>query len=283
MVFGSMRIRLSNRDGEGFVFLSPLERERSRRLLTSVKILAFPLLMSTQLNHQRKSSMVIPRIMWSFPIVTHFFYFSHHEDNDEDVVDHRFVPDWGFRNYLRICSFRAYKELISHLATFAEDEVLSGFSNIEMVRHAYQSLGRCLLSQGELLKRHEQLNSDNVALCNRSDTQLEELSHLINDLQSEMQANDGLSKKLVLLESVHSGCPDRERELMDRRIWRRRGMIGGKLPLHTSVEYRKSLVVPIGLCFTAGWLGGLNLGKDEDKVASMLSETSNLDIEGSKT
>ncbi|GKC93056.1 hypothetical protein Tco_1158498 [Tanacetum coccineum] len=31
-----------------------------------------------------------------------------------------------------------------------------------------------------------------------------------------MQANDGLSKKLALLESVHSNFLDRERELMDR-------------------------------------------------------------------
>ncbi|GJX62587.1 hypothetical protein Tco_0295487, partial [Tanacetum coccineum] len=29
--------------------------------------------------------------------------------------------------------------------------------------------------------------------------------------------------------------------------------------LHMSVEYRKSLAIPIGLCFTSGWLGGLSL------------------------
>ncbi|GJX84270.1 hypothetical protein Tco_0335044 [Tanacetum coccineum] len=247
MVFGSIRIRLSNRDGEGFVFLSPLEREeqevvdlsKNTRIPTSHVNTTQP---STQVEHgDTKDNVVFSD--------AHFFHFVHQEDNDEDVADHRFVPDWGFRDDLCICSFRACRELISHLATFTEDEVLSGFSNIEVVRHAYQSLGRCVLSQGELLKRHEQLNSDNVTLCNRR-------------------------------------CPDKERELMDRRIRRRRGMIGGKLSqirLHTSVEYRKSLVVPIGLCFTAGWLGGLNLGKNEDEVASMLSETSNLDIEGSKT
>ncbi|GJZ59395.1 hypothetical protein Tco_0615211 [Tanacetum coccineum] len=100
-----------------------------------------------------------------------------------------------------------------------------------------------------------------------------------------MQANSGLSKKVVLLESAHSGCSDKEREFMDRlkdmekerddwRVWVLEGkktklvaelaqaeMDRHKLvrefvsavvkKLHMSVEYRKSLAVPIGLCFTA--------------------------------
>nr|GEZ59590.1 hypothetical protein [Tanacetum cinerariifolium] len=49
--------------------------------------------------------------------------------------------------------------------------------------------------------------------------------------------------------------------------------------LHSSIEYQKSLVVPIGLCSTAGWLGGLSLGKEEEEISAMLSETSDLDIE----
>ncbi|GJU59306.1 hypothetical protein Tco_1237072 [Tanacetum coccineum] len=52
--------------------------------------------------------------------------------------------------------------------------------------------------------------------------------------------------------------------------------------LHTTVEYRKSLAVPIALCFTAGWLGVLSLGEKQEEIAAMLSETSDLDIEGSK-
>ncbi|GKG61692.1 hypothetical protein Tco_0621401, partial [Tanacetum coccineum] len=31
--------------------------------------------------------------------------------------------------------------------------------------------------------------------------------------------------------------------------------------LHTSIEYRQSLAAPVSLCFTAGWLGGLSLGR----------------------
>nr|GEY66705.1 hypothetical protein [Tanacetum cinerariifolium] len=53
--------------------------------------------------------------------------------------------------------------------------------------------------------------------------------------------------------------------------------------LHTSVEYRKSLVDPVGLCFTTGWLRGLSLGKKEDEIAKILSECSDLYIEGSNT
>ncbi|GJS31755.1 hypothetical protein Tco_0492375 [Tanacetum coccineum] len=53
-------------------------------------------------------------------------------------------------------------------------------------------------------------------LTGPGDTQLQELNCLRTDLQREMQENDECSKKVVLLESAHSGCSDRERELMDR-------------------------------------------------------------------
>ncbi|GKE34417.1 hypothetical protein Tco_1453739 [Tanacetum coccineum] len=36
--------------------------------------------------------------------------------------------------------------------------------------------------------------------------------------------------------------------------------------LYTRVKYRKSLAVPIGLCFTAGWLGGLSLVVDSYRL-----------------
>ncbi|GJZ29126.1 hypothetical protein Tco_0573773 [Tanacetum coccineum] len=53
--------------------------------------------------------------------------------------------------------------------------------------------------------------------------------------------------------------------------------------LHTSFEYQKSLAATVGLCFTAGWLGGLGLGRTEEEIAKFLTESTNLDIEGSKT
>ncbi|GJR84617.1 hypothetical protein Tco_0155402 [Tanacetum coccineum] len=110
----------------------------------------------------------------------------------------------------------ACKELISHLATPIEEEFLGGLSNVEVVRRAYQSLGRCVLSQGELLKRHEKLNRNYVDLRNHSDTQLEELNRLRTDLQRQMQTNDGLSKQFVLLDKAHLSCPNKEKGLMDK-------------------------------------------------------------------
>ncbi|GJR86270.1 hypothetical protein Tco_0210281 [Tanacetum coccineum] len=43
-----------------------------------------------------------------------------------------------------------------------------------------------------------------------------------------------------------------------------------------------SLAVPIGLCFTAGWLGGLSMGLKKKEIAVILTNTDNLDVEGSK-
>ncbi|GKB09983.1 hypothetical protein Tco_0843906, partial [Tanacetum coccineum] len=71
----------------------------------------------------------------------HSFHSTHHEDIEEDAADLRFVPNWGLRDDLRICTFRACKELVSHLATPVEDEFLGSLSNVEVVSRAYQSLG----------------------------------------------------------------------------------------------------------------------------------------------
>nr|GEZ34578.1 zinc finger, CCHC-type [Tanacetum cinerariifolium] len=115
----------------------------------------------------------------------------HKEDNDGDVVAHRFLSLWGLRNDLHICSFRACKELISHLATPAKEEVLSGLSNVEVVRRAYQSLRRSVLSHGELLKRHEQLNREHLDLYHHNETQLKELNRerklvdILKDMEKE--------------------------------------------------------------------------------------------------
>ena len=43
--------------------------------------------------------------------------------------------------------------------------------------------------------------------------------------------------------------------------------------LHTSVEYRRNLAASVGMCFTAGWLGGLCLGSTEDEIVTFLSES----------
>ncbi|GJR91581.1 hypothetical protein Tco_0215592 [Tanacetum coccineum] len=154
------------------------------------------------------------RLILSMGVLKRTWCFS--MDTGEDATAHRFVPGWGLRDDLRICTFRAFKEMITHLATPAEEEFLARLSNVEVVRSAYKSLGRCVLSHGELLKRHEQLNHDYVELRNRDDTHLGELDRLQIDLQREMQAHDGLSKKFTLLDSAHSPCSDMERELLDQ-------------------------------------------------------------------
>ncbi|GKA23377.1 hypothetical protein Tco_0709339 [Tanacetum coccineum] len=107
--------------------------------------------------------------------------------NEDEMVNNQFVPNWGLRNDLRVCTFRACQELISHLATPAEDDFLG----------------------------HEQLNHDYVDLRNRSDVHLVELDHLRSSLQRVTQDNKGLTNKLNLLDNAHSECSSREKELVD--------------------------------------------------------------------
>nr|GEY47586.1 hypothetical protein [Tanacetum cinerariifolium] len=154
------------------------------------------------------------------------------DDNDENMAEHHFVPEWRLREDLRICYYKACKELISHLATPVEEEFLSDLSNVEVVRRAYQSLGSELLDK---------------------------LKYMEKERDEWRQTASVQVKKIKTLEETI--------ELKSKRL--------------TDVE-KKSLAVPIGMCFTSGWLGGLCLGKKEDKVVAMLSETNNLDIKGSK-
>ncbi|GKD55611.1 hypothetical protein Tco_1288998, partial [Tanacetum coccineum] len=53
--------------------------------------------------------------------------------------------------------------------------------------------------------------------------------------------------------------------------------------LHMSVEYRQSLAASVGSCYTAGWLGRLSMGRTEEQIVQILSESQDPDIEGSKT
>ncbi|GJT32669.1 golgin candidate 5 [Tanacetum coccineum] len=109
-------------------------------------------------------------------------------DEGGSSAEHQFILEWGLQDYLWISSFRACKEMITHLATPAEGEYLGSLSNMD----------------------------DHVDLLHRSDFQLEELNRLRNDLQMVMQTNDGLCKQLSLLDSVYSPSEDKERELADQ-------------------------------------------------------------------
>nr|GEY09468.1 hypothetical protein [Tanacetum cinerariifolium] len=61
-------------------------------------------------------------------------------------------------------------------------------------------------TQGELLKRHEQLNHDYVDLQNRRDTNLAELERLRSSFRKANQDNDEITKKFTLLDNAHLKC-----------------------------------------------------------------------------
>nr|GEW26808.1 reverse transcriptase domain-containing protein [Tanacetum cinerariifolium] len=138
-----------------------------------------------------------------------------HENTEDEPVGNRYVPNWRLHNDLRVCTFRACKELVSHLATLVGDEFLGALSNVEVISRAYQTLGQSVVAQGELLKRHEQLNHDYVDLRNRNDAHLLELGHLRSIVRRTEKENEGLNNKLSLIESAHSGYGSREKELTD--------------------------------------------------------------------
>ncbi|GKC52270.1 hypothetical protein Tco_1075015, partial [Tanacetum coccineum] len=191
----------------------------------------------------------------------HSFHSSHHGDTEEGIADRRFVPNWGLRDDLRICTFRACKELISYLATPAEEEFLGNLSNVEVISRAYKLLGQCVLSQGELLKRHEQLNHDYVDLCNRINAHLWELDRLRTGLQREMQVErirsleetlKPKSRQLVTAEEQVKVLEGEKAALVaelyqaetDRHKLVREFIPDVVKKLHTSVEYQKSLAAP---------------------------------------
>ncbi|GJS36283.1 hypothetical protein Tco_0534665 [Tanacetum coccineum] len=91
----------------------------------------------------------------------------HTREPTPQYTDKNQEEDQWLRNDHRISSFRACKELISHLSTPVEDAILNSLSNYELLRRTYQSMGRSILSQAELLKRYEQLNRDHLELFNR--------------------------------------------------------------------------------------------------------------------
>ncbi|GKC79767.1 hypothetical protein Tco_1130541 [Tanacetum coccineum] len=187
------------------------------------------------------------------------FHSTHHEDTEEGTVDRQFVPNWGLSDDLRICTFRACKELFSHLATPTEEEFLGNLTNVKVVSRAYQSLGQCVLLQVERIKvLEEALEPKSVQLAT-AEGKVKVLEDEKAALRAKLDQAEKDRHKLV-------------REFIPTVVKK----------LHTSIEYRQSLAAPVSLCSTAGWLGGLSLGRIEDQIAVMLSKTQDLDIEGSK-
>nr|GEV52913.1 hypothetical protein [Tanacetum cinerariifolium] len=150
--------------------------------------------------------------------------FNHTQSSHQghELVDNLYVPNWEHQNDLRVCTYRACRELVNHVATLAEDEFLGTLSNAE-------------------------LNHDYMHLKNRRDTDLAELERLGSGLRKANQDKDEITKKFTLLDNAHSKCTSREKELLD--------MV-------------KSLAAPVQLCFTAGWLGRLALGRTEEEKSA---------------
>ncbi|GKB02721.1 hypothetical protein Tco_0830810 [Tanacetum coccineum] len=111
------------------------------------------------------------------------------DGHEGEPVNNRYVPNWGLHNDLRVCTLRAYREMVSHLATLTEDEFLGNLSNVEVVSRAYQT---------------------------PSDANSEELDRMRLSLQRANHDNEGLNNKLSLLDNVHSECPSREKELLEK-------------------------------------------------------------------
>ncbi|GKA09086.1 hypothetical protein Tco_0688417 [Tanacetum coccineum] len=130
----------------------------------------------------------------------------------------------------------------------------------------------------ELLKRHERLNHDHLELLNRDETQLVELN------RSRIWSGRGMNgdeQRLIRWKKENNLKETLGLSLKSYSILRD-FVLTAISRLITSVEYQKSLAVPIGLCFSAGWLVGLSLGQKEEEIDVVTTNTNNLNIEGLK-
>ncbi|GJW25726.1 hypothetical protein Tco_0039537 [Tanacetum coccineum] len=114
--------------------------------------------------------------------------------------------------------------------------------------------------------------------------QVEKIRGLEKDLEPRTQQLVAAEEKVKVLEGEKLNLLGKVAQAeADRKKLVREFIYVVVKRLHTSVEYRKSLATPVQLCYTAGWLGGLSLGKTKDEIAQFLSETQDLDTEGSKS
>nr|GEV65067.1 hypothetical protein [Tanacetum cinerariifolium] len=184
----------------------------------------------------------------------------------DESVGNRYVLNWRLCNDLRVYTFRACKELVSHLATLAKDEFLGALSNVE-------------------------LNHDYVDLQNCNDAHFLELDHLRSSVRRSEQENEGLNNKLSLIESAHSGCGSWEKELADVMKDLERERDEWRVTASNQVEQiralEKDLEPKTYQLETAEEriqvLEGISLGMYEEEIAGLLAETKDLDIKGSKS
>nr|GEW03501.1 zinc finger, CCHC-type [Tanacetum cinerariifolium] len=114
--------------------------------------------------------------------------------------------------------------------------------------------------------------------------QVEKIQSLENDLDSRTQQLVAAEEKIKALEGENLNLLGKAAQSeADRKKLVREFIRAMVKRLHTSVEYRQSLATPVQLCYSAGWLEGLSLGRTEDQIAQFLFETQDLSIEGSKS
>ncbi|GKA83831.1 hypothetical protein Tco_0805426 [Tanacetum coccineum] len=144
-------------------------------------------------------------------------------------------------------------------------------------------------------------------------SQSSHLGHEDEQVNNQYVPNWGLQNDLRVctFHCSYIRCPSREKELLERlkdlererdewrvtassQVERIRGLekeleprvqqlavVEGKTK---GLENEKlALSSKVSLCFTAGWLGGLSLGRSEDEIVQILSESEDLDIKRSRS
>ena len=131
-----------------------------------------------------------------------------------------FIPGWTLRDDVRMNSFRACREMMSHLATPAEEEALAGLNNNQLVRQSYTNCGSGVVLQAEVLKRFSQLNRDHRELKATHD----ECESIADGLKDERDAHiekfETLLKEFRVLEKEQqeerTAASIREKGLVDQ-------------------------------------------------------------------
>ncbi|GJZ95846.1 hypothetical protein Tco_0668180 [Tanacetum coccineum] len=164
---------------------------------------------------------------------------------------------------------RDKNELVSHLATPRGRVFLGNLSKLRLVTELSDTLeSQFWPKEKELLDMVKNLERERDEWRETASGQVEKIQGL------EEKVGVLEREKLVFSDKVVQADADRKKLVREFILVKR---------LHMSVEYRQSLAAPVSSCFTAGWLGGLSLGRTEEQITQILSESKDLDIEGSKT
>ncbi|GJS12858.1 hypothetical protein Tco_0407330 [Tanacetum coccineum] len=177
------------------------------------------------------------------------FHSTHHEDTEEGTE-------------IILSSERTLQkmEFLGKL-TNTEEEFLGNLTNVKVVSRAYQSLGQCVLLQARSGLSMELSLLDAAHSVER----IKVLEEALEPKSVQLAAAEG---KVKVLEDEKVAL----RAKLDQAEKDRHKLVREFIPtvvkkLHTSIEYRQSLAAPVSLCSTAGWLGGLSLGRIEDQIA----------------